>query len=117
MAQLVHTIRMVTPNFMHRFQEPLPFMTLLHRVLLQSGWKSRKNSFLSKSIEILDDKVPDAIVEHLAMLGYHQLVAKPVTFFKGQLVCVVVLNLTDIRGKLCPGIISRDIWTMLYCRR
>lgn len=83
MAQLVHTIRMVTPNFMHRFQEPLPFVTLLHRVLLQTGWESRKNSFLGKSIEILDDKIPDAIVEHLAMLSHYQLVAKPVTFFKG----------------------------------
>jgi hypothetical protein len=102
---------------MHCLQEPLPFVTLLHRVLLQTGWESREDGFLRKSIEILDDKVPDAIVEHLAVLTHYQLVAKPVTFFKGELVCVVVLNLTDIQGELCPGFINCNIWTMLDWRR
>ena len=74
---------MITPNFMHRFQEPLSFVALLHRVLLQTRWESRENSFLRKSVEVLDNKVPDAIVEHMAMLTHYQLVAKPVTFFKG----------------------------------
>ena len=113
MTQLVHRIRVVTPNFMHRFQEPLPFVTLLHGVLLQSGREGREDSFLRKAIEVLDDKVLDAIVEHWAVLAHHHLVAKPVTFFKGELVSILVLNFTDIQSELRPGFIGRNICTML----
>jgi len=113
MTQLVHRIRVVTPNFMHRFQEPLPFVTLLHGVLLQSGREGREDSFLRKTIEILDDKVLDAIIEHCAVLAHYQLVAKPVTFFKRKLVSILVLNFTDIQRKFRPGFIGRDICTML----
>ena len=98
---------------MHRFQEPLPFLALLHRVLLQSGREGWKDSFLRQPIEVLDYKVPDAIVEHLAVLTHYQLVAKPVTFLKGELVCIVVLNFTDVQGKLCPGFINGNIRAML----
>jgi hypothetical protein len=95
-AQLLHAICMVTPNFMHRFQEPLSFLTLLHGVLLQSGREGREDGFLRKAIEVFDDKVPDAIVEHLAVFAHYQLVAKPITLFEGEFVCVVVLNFTDV---------------------
>ena len=98
---------------MHCFQEPLPFLALLHRVLLQSGRESWKDGFLRKAIEILDDKVPDAIVEHLAVLTHYQLVAKPVTLFEGELVCIVMLYFTDVQGKLCPGFVNGNIWTKL----
>ena len=94
---------------MHRLQEPLPFATLLHRVLFQSGREGRKDGFLRKAIEVLDDKIPDAIVEHLSVLAHYQLVAKPVTFFEGELVCIVVLNFTDVQGKLRPGFVNGDI--------
>jgi len=113
MTQLVHRIRVVTPNFMHRFQEPLPFVTLLHGVLLQSGREGREDSFLRKTIEVLDDKVLDAIIEHCTVLAHHQLVAKPVTFFEGELVRILVLNFTDIQRKLRPGFIGRDVCAML----
>ena len=98
---------------MHCFQEPLPFATLLHRVLLQSGREGRKDGFLRKAIEVLDNKVPNTIVEHLAVLAHYQLVAKPVTFFEGELVCIVVLNFTDIQGKLRPGFVNGNIRAML----
>jgi hypothetical protein len=98
---------------MHCFQEPLPFLALLHRVLLQSGREGREDSFLRKPIEVLDDKVPDAIIEHLAVLTHYQLVAKPVTFLKGEFVCIVVLDFTDVQGKLRPGLVNGDIRPML----
>lgn len=113
MAQLIHTVRVVAPDFIHCFQKPLPFLALLHRVLLQSGRKGWEDGFLRKAIEVLDDKVPDAIVEHLAVLTHYQLVAKPVTFFEGKLVRIVVLNFTDVQGKLRPGFINGNTWAKL----
>ena len=104
---------MLTPDFMHSFQEPLPFLALLHGVLFQPGRKGREDGLLRKAIKVLDDEVPDAIVEHLAVLAHHQLVAKPVTFFEGELVRIVVLNFTDVHGKLRPGFINGDVWAML----
>jgi hypothetical protein len=98
---------------MHCFQEPLPFLALLHRVLLQSRREGREDGFLRKAIEVLDNKVPDAIVEHLAVLTHYQLVAKPVTFFEGKLVCIVMLNFTDVQGKLRPGFINGNAWAKL----
>ena len=88
-------------------------MALLHRILLQSGREGWENGFLRKAIEVLDDKVPDAIVEHLAVLTDYQLVAKPVTFFEGELVCIVVLDFSNVQGKLGPRFVSGDIWAML----
>ncbi len=108
---------MVGPNFMHCFQEPLSFVTLLHGVLLQSGWEGWKNGFFRKTIKVLDDKVADTIVEHFSVLAHYQLVAKPVTLFKGELVCIVVQNFTDIQAKLRPGSINIDIWALLGWRR
>ena len=104
---------MVTPDFMHRLQEPFTFLALLHGVLFQSGREGRENCLLRKAIEVLDDKVPDAIVEHLTVLTHYQLVAKPVTLFEGELVCIVMLNFTDVQGELRPGFVNGDIWAML----
>ena len=56
---------------MHRFQEPLPLLTLLHGVLLQSGREGWEDGFFGKAIEILDDKVLDAIVEYRAVLAHY----------------------------------------------
>jgi len=88
-------------------------LALLHGVLFQSGREGWEDCLLRKAIEVLDDKVPDAIVEHLAVLAHYQLVAKPVTFLEGQLVRIVMLNFTDVQCKLRPGFISGDIWAML----
>jgi hypothetical protein len=107
---------MVTPDFMHRLQEPLPFLALLHGVLFQSGREGWEDGLLRKAIKVFDDEVPDAIVEHLAVLTHYQLVAKPVTFFEGELVCIVMLNFTDVQGKLRPGFVNGDIWPMLNRR-
>jgi hypothetical protein len=98
---------------MHCFQKPLPFLALLHRVLLQSGREGREDGFLRKAIEVLDDEVPDAIVEHLAVLAHNQLVAKPVTFLEGELVCIVMLDFTNVQGKLGPRLVNGNIWAML----
>jgi hypothetical protein len=108
---------MVTPDFMHRSQEPLPFLALLHGVLFKSGREGWQDCLLCKAIKVLDDEVPDAIVEHVAVLAHYQLVAKPVTFFEGELVCIVMLNFTDVQGKLRPGFIHGNIWAMLNRRR
>ena len=113
MTQLVHRIRVVTPNFMHRFQEPLSFVTLLHGVLLQSGREGREYIFLREAIEVLYDKVLDAVIEQCSVLAHYQLVGKPVTFFKGELVSILVLNFTDIQSKLRPGFIGHNVCTML----
>ena len=112
-AQLIHTIRMVTPDFMHRLQEPLPFLALLHGVLFQSGRKGWEDCLLRKAIKVLDDEVPDAIVEHLAVLTHYQLVTKPVTFLEGKLVRIVMLDFTDVQGKLRPRFVNGNIWAML----
>jgi len=66
--------------------------------LLQSGREHRENCLLRKAIEVLNDKVPDAIVEYLAVFVHYQLVAKPVTFFEGEFVCIMMLNFTNIQG-------------------
>jgi hypothetical protein len=108
---------MVGPNFMHCFQEPLSFVTLLYGVLLQSGWEGWENGFLRNAIEVLNDKVADAIVEHFSVFAHYQLVAKPVTFFKGNLVSTVAQDFTDKQAKLRPGSINIDIWALLGWRR
>jgi hypothetical protein len=108
---------MVTPDFMHRFQEPLAFLALLHGVLFQSGREGWEDCLLRKAIKVLDDEVPDAIIEHLAVLTHYQLVAKPVTFFEGELVRIMMLNFADVQGKLRPGFVNGDIWAMLNRRR
>jgi len=76
--------------------------------LFQSGSKRREDYLLRKAIEILDDKFPDAIVEHLAVFTHYQLVAKPVAFFERNLVVIVVLNFTDVQGKPRPGFVSGE---------
>jgi hypothetical protein len=103
---------MVGPNFMHRFQEPLSFVTLLHGVLLQSGWEGWEDGFLRNAIEVLNDKVADAIVQHFSVLAYYQLVAKPVTVFKGGHGSIAVQDFTDKQAKLRPGSINIDTWAM-----
>jgi len=95
-AQLIHTVRVVAPNLMHRFQKPLPFMTLLHGILLQSGREGGMDGFLRQPIEVLNDKVPDAIIEFLSVLTHYQLVSKSIALLERELVCVVVLNFTDV---------------------
>jgi hypothetical protein len=104
---------MVTPDSMHCSQKPFPFLALLHGILFQSGRKRRKYCLLSKAIKVLNDEAPDTIVEHLAVFAHYQLVAKPVTFFEGELVCIVVLNFTDVQGELRPGFVNGNIWAML----
>jgi len=81
--------------------------------LFQSGRERRKDCLFRKAIKVLDDKVPDAIVEHLAVFTHYQLVAKPVTFFEGKLMGIVVLNFTNVQGKLRPGFVHGNIWAML----
>ena len=98
---------------MHCFQEPLPFVALLHQVLLQPGRERRKDRNLRKAIEVLSDNVPDASVEHLAALTHYQLVAKRVSYFEGVLLSIIMLNITDDRAELRPGFINGDIWVML----
>jgi hypothetical protein len=93
---------MIDPYFMHGFQQPLPFLTLLHRVLLKSGREGGQDNFLRKAIEVLDDQIADAIVEHPALLTHYQLITEPVTFFKGELVCVVMLDFPNVQSKLRP---------------
>jgi hypothetical protein len=93
---------MIDPYFIHGFQKPIPFLTLLHGVLLKSGREGRQDNFLRKAIEVLDDQIADAIVEHPALLTHYQLIAEPVAFFEGELVCVVVLDFPDVQGKLRP---------------
>jgi hypothetical protein len=112
-AQLIHTVRVVAPDFIHCFQEPLPFLALLHRVLLQSGREGWEDGFLRKAIKVLNDEVPHAVVEHLPVLTHYQLVAKPVTFFEGEPVCIVMLNFTDVQGKLRPRFINGNTWAKL----
>jgi len=104
---------MITPDFMHRFQEPLPFSALLHGVLFQSGREGWEDGLLRKATKVLDDEVPDAIVEHLTVFTHYQLVAKPVTFLAGELMRIVMLNFTNVQGKLRPGFVNGDIWAML----
>jgi hypothetical protein len=70
--------------------------------LLESGREGRKNNLLGKAIEVLHDKIADAIVEQLALLTHYQLVAKSIALFEGELVCVVMLNFTDVQGKFRP---------------
>jgi hypothetical protein len=73
--------------------------------------------FLGEAVEVLYDKVFDAVIEQRSVLAHYQLVAKPVTFFKGELVSILVLNFTDIRSKLRPGFIGRYVCAMLDSRR
>ena len=87
-------------------------MVLSHRFLLQPGRDGRKDGLLRKPIEVLDDKVSDAIVEHLAVITHYQLVAKPVTFIEGELVRIVVLNLTDVQKELGQGFLGE-----IFCAR
>jgi hypothetical protein len=107
---------MVAPDVMHRFQEPPPFLALLHQVLFRSGREGWEDCLLRKAIKVLDDEVPDAVVEHLALFVLDQLVAKPVTFFEGELVRIVILNFTNDQGKLRPGFVNGELWARLNRR-
>lgn len=107
---------MVTPDFVYRFQEPLPFLAFLHGILFQSGREGWEDGLLRKAIKVLDDEVPDAIVEHLTVFTHYQLIAKTVTFLEGELVCIVMLNFTNVQGKLRPGFVDGNIWAMLNRR-
>ncbi len=57
-----HTVCMVTPDNVHCFQEPLLLSALLHRALPQSGREHWEGGLLHKAIEVLDDKIPGAIL-------------------------------------------------------
>jgi len=83
-------------------------LALLHWVLLQSGRKRREDCLLRKAIEIFDDKVPEAIVEHLAMLVHYQLVANLVAFVEGEFVCILMLDFTNVQGEPRPGFVSGE---------
>lgn len=93
---------MIVPHPSQRTQQELRFLALLHRVAAGATGESGYDLLLSEPFDILRHKLTNALVQHGSALVEDQVVCIPIVLFKGELGCIVVMDLAYVLGQTIP---------------
>lgn len=104
---------MVVPDLFQSLEQHLALLTLLHRVLSDARWERWDDVLLRELVEVLRDELGGAFVQLVAVLVQDHVVRIPMVLLKGQVRSVVILDLDDVPRELRPGLVHRDVWSML----
>jgi len=72
---------MIVPNMSQGLEQHFCLLALLHMIIAAS-WEDWYNLFVGKLIEILGDKLVDAVIQCLSTPEKHHIVREPVVFLE-----------------------------------